>query len=135
MNTESPSPCPCDPPQILLVDDDPGMLSVLSSFLSVNGFAVSTATGGRDALALVEREPLAAVVSDVRMAPMDGLELLARIHAFRPNLPVIMLTAYATRESANDALRLGAFAYLQKPFLNQELLASLRSAVAPPATP
>jgi len=119
----------------LLVDDDPGMLSVLSSFLSVNGFTVSTATGGPEALAILEHEPVAAVVSDVRMAPMDGLELLARIHKTQPTIPVIMLTAYATRDSANDALRLGACAYLQKPFLNHELLRALRSAVAPQATP
>ena len=102
-------------PIVLLVDDDDALLSTFERGLKRRGFEVRTARDGAAALALLETEVVDAVVSDVSMRPMDGLELCERIRGAHPHLPVILLTAFGSLETAVEALRRGAYDFLQKP--------------------
>jgi two-component system response regulator AtoC len=115
---------------ILLVDDDPGARKVARANLGMEGFEVLLASGGEEALSrLAESDPLA-VVSDLKMPDLDGIALMARVHAQRPGLPFVLVTANATVETAVAALRQGAVHYLVKPIRFEELAVVLRHAVA-----
>jgi two-component system response regulator AtoC len=115
---------------VLLVDDDPGTRKVARANLSLEGFEVLVASSGAEALArLAESDPLA-VVSDLKMPDMDGIALMERVHALRPSLPVVLVTAHATVETAVAAMRKGALHYLTKPLRYDELALVLRHAVA-----
>jgi two-component system response regulator AtoC len=111
------------------VDDDPGTRKVARANLGLEGFDVLVASSGAEALArLAESDPLA-LVSDLKMPDMDGIALMARVHAVRPSLPVVLVTAHATVETAVTALRSGALHYLTKPIRYDELALVLRHAV------
>ena len=115
---------------VLLVDDDPGARKVARANLALEGFEVLAASSGSEALArLAESDPLA-VVSDLKMPDMDGIALMERIHAVRPQLPVVLVTAHATVETAVQAMRRGALHYLTKPIRYEELALVLQHAVA-----
>lgn len=116
-------------PLILLVDDDPGILQLLSMRLNASGYRVNTAASGEEALASLEREQPAAVVTDLRMEPMDGMALFARIQEGWPNLPVIMLTAHGSIREAVEATQKGLFSFLTKPIDNRELRQVLEQAL------
>ncbi|MBK8594123.1 MAG: sigma-54-dependent Fis family transcriptional regulator [Holophagales bacterium] len=114
---------------VLLVDDDPGARKVARGNLGLEGFEVLLASSGAEALArLSESDPLA-VVSDLRMPDLDGIELMAAVHAARPGLPFVLVTAHATVETAVEAMRRGAVHYLTKPIRFDELALVLRHAV------
>jgi two-component system response regulator AtoC len=114
----------------MLVDDDPGTRKVGRANLSLEGFEVLVASSGAEALArLAESDPLA-VVTDLKMPDGDGITLMERIHAERPALPVVLVTAHATVETAVQALRRGARHYLVKPIRWDELALVLQQAVA-----
>ncbi|HLS99468.1 MAG: sigma 54-interacting transcriptional regulator [Porticoccaceae bacterium] len=117
-------------PLILVVDDDPGMLQLLGMRLKAFGFRTLAARSGPEALALLEQHPVHVLVSDLRMEPMDGMALFARVHERWPVLPVIMLTAHGTIRDAVDATREGIFAFLTKPVDRDELHSTLNSALA-----
>lgn len=133
--------------KILIVDDDPKVLKLLETLLRVDGQNAVPANGGQAALDLLAQQSFELMISDIRMAPMDGMELFRNVHAKWPHLPVILLTAYGTLETAQSALHNGVFDYLTKPFKVDELtktvkralsdsqkkaeLAGLRSAAAP----
>ncbi len=115
---------------VLVVDDDPGTRKVAKANLSLEGFEVLVASSGAEALArLGESDPLA-VVSDLKMPDLDGIALMDRVHALRPSLPVVLVTAHATVETAVEAMRKGALHYLTKPIRYDELALVLRHAVA-----
>jgi two-component system response regulator AtoC len=115
---------------VLVVDDDPGTRKVARANLGLEGFEVLVASSGAEALArLAESDPLA-VVTDLKMPDLDGIALLQRIHAERPALPVVLVTAHATVETAVQALRHGAQHYLVKPIRWDELALVLRQAVS-----
>jgi two-component system response regulator AtoC len=115
---------------VLVVDDDPGTRKVAKANLSLEGFEVLVASCGAEALArLGESDPLA-VVSDLKMPDLDGIALMDRVHALRPSLPVVLVTAHATVETAVEAMRKGALHYLTKPLRYDELALVLRHAVA-----
>lgn len=114
---------------ILIVDDEPNYLIVLSELLRDEGFEVFTASSGTDAMAQVAEVDLDLVITDMQMPGMDGLQLLEKIKEKNPNLPVIMITAYAEVEKAVAAMQAGAFNYLSKPFSNDELLVNINKAV------
>jgi two-component system response regulator AtoC len=98
--------------------------------LALEGFEVLVASCGTEALArLAESDPLA-LVSDLKMPDMDGISLMERVHAIRPSLPVVLVTAHATVETAVRAMRQGALHYLTKPIRFDELALVLRHAVA-----
>ncbi len=115
--------------KILLVDDEPSILSVLSTLLKAEGFEVTPALGGEKAKECLEAENFDLMLSDIRMAPVNGMELLRQVHEERPAMPVIMLTAYGSVETAIEALKLGAYDYITKPFKVDELLITVRRAL------
>lgn len=100
---------------ILVIEDDDGHRAMLRTMLRAWGYDVTTATDGDEAAALVREKPYDLVLSDVRMARVNGLEVLREILAFNPALPVILMTAYSSVETAVEALRAGARDYLVKP--------------------
>jgi two-component system response regulator AtoC len=115
---------------VLVVDDDPGTRKVARANLGLEGFEVLVASSAAEALArLGESDPLA-IVTDLKMPDVDGIALMERIHAERPALPVVLVTAHATVETAVQALRRGAHHYLVKPIRWDELALVLRQAVA-----
>jgi DNA-binding NtrC family response regulator len=115
--------------KILLVDDEPSILSVLSTLLKAESYEVQSALGGEKAKALMLAEPFDLMISDVRMSPINGMELLRLAHDERPAMPVIMLTAHGSVETAIEALKLGAFDYVTKPFKVDELLITVQRAI------
>ena len=114
---------------ILIVDDEPNYLIVLSELLRDEGFEVFTAQGGQEALPIVRDTDLDLIISDMKMPGMDGIQLLEQAKKIIRELPVILITAYAEVEKAVEAMRLGAFTYLAKPFSNEALLASVYKAI------
>ena len=114
---------------ILIVDDEPNYQIVLAELLKDEGYEVFTADSGLAGLPIVRSTDLDLVLSDMKMPGMDGIEFLAKIKEFNRELPVILITAYAEVEKAVEAMRLGAFTYLAKPFSNQQLLASVTKAI------
>lgn len=114
---------------ILVVDDEPNYLIVLSELLRDEGYEVFTADSGISGLNIARKTDLDMVISDMKMPGMDGIELLAKLKEFNQHLPVILITAYAEVEKAVEAMHLGAFTYLAKPFSNEQLLASVNKAV------
>jgi len=114
---------------ILIVDDEPNYQIVLAEILKDEGYEVFTAESGVAGLPIVYSTDLDLVLSDMKMPGMDGIEFLAKIKEYNRELPVILITAYAEVEKAVEAMRLGAFTYLAKPFSNQQLLASVTKAI------
>ncbi|WP_192457342.1 two-component system response regulator GlrR [Musicola keenii] len=100
---------------LLLVDDDPSLLKLLGMRLSSEGFAVTTAGSGQEALKLLHREQIDLVISDLRMDEMDGMALFAEIQKVQPGLPVIILTAHGSIPDAVAATQKGVFSFLTKP--------------------
>ena len=92
-------------PRILIVDDEPDMLENCSRILSRQGYSCVTAENGRAALALLEHEHPDLVLTDLKMPDVDGMTLLRHVHEMDPALPVIVVTGFATFESAVAAVR------------------------------
>lgn len=114
--------------KILVVDDEARILLLLQSLLKANGYEAATAKDGLQALDLLKKEAFDIVISDLRMVPMDGMTLFREIKTLFPNMPVILLTAYASVETAIEAMKSGAFDYLSKPFKVDEMLATIKRA-------
>ncbi len=114
---------------ILVVDDEPNYLIVLAELLRDEDYEVFTADSATAALPIVRNTDLDLVLSDMKMPGMDGIAFMKKIKEFNKNLPVILITAYAEVEKAVEAMHLGAFTYLAKPFSNEQLLASIRKAI------
>lgn len=115
--------------RILLVDDEPSILNVLSTLLKTESHDVVPVRGGDKALELVRSDHFDLMISDVRMTPIDGIELLKLVRKERPALAVIMLTAYGSVETAVEAMKEGAFDYVTKPFKVDELLITVQRAL------
>lgn len=103
-------------PQILIVDDEEIVRKNMTHVLVRENYAVQTARDGYEALAAMEKTEFDVVLTDFKMERMDGLELLDKIKAHAPNTQVIMITGYATINTAVDAMKKGAFHYIAKPF-------------------
>ncbi|HFQ82345.1 MAG TPA: sigma-54-dependent Fis family transcriptional regulator [Desulfobacterales bacterium] len=114
---------------ILVVDDEPNYLIVIAELLGEEGFETITADNGAKALALMKGADIDLVLTDMQMPDMDGFALLEAVKSSRPEMPVIMITAYGEVEKAVRAMRSGAFNYITKPFNNDELLASINKAL------
>ncbi len=115
--------------KILVIDDDESLRRVLEYNLAQEGYAVLTAASGEQGLELLKKEGADLVVTDVRMAGMDGLHVLQQAHKLDPNIQVIILTAFGTIEMAVEAMKAGAFHYISKPFNRDELKLTLRKAL------
>ena len=116
--------------KILLVDDDPGILKLLSLRLEAAGFLIETANSGHQALGKLEAFHPHLIITDLRMEGMDGLALFNVVNEKYPSLPVIMLTAHGTIPDAVDATRKGVFSYLTKPFDSQQLILNIKTALS-----
>ncbi|MCL2669544.1 MAG: sigma-54 dependent transcriptional regulator [Syntrophaceae bacterium] len=115
--------------RILVVEDDASMRMVLKAMLKKEGYEVSTAADGMEALKILSCERITVVATDLKMPRLDGMGLLERIMRDDPSLPVIILTAHGTVTNAVDALKKGAFDYITKPFEQDELKAVILKAV------
>lgn len=118
------------PLHILLVDDQKSLRRSLSLMLLGAGFDTSEAESGRQALAILSQAEYDLVITDLRMDDMSGIDLLREIKQIKPHLPVILITAYGSIESAVDAMRLGAFDYLTKPFSEHDILEKIHASQA-----
>mgnify|MGYP001003675781 CR=1 FL=1 len=126
---------------IWIVDDDHSIRFVLEKALAREQLAVRSFSNGRDVIAALDDDEPQVLVSDIRMPGMSGIDLLARVKARKPDLPVIVMTAYSDLDSAVSAFQGGAFEYLPKPFdvpravelIRRAMEESLREAVGTPA--
>jgi len=116
-------------PRILLVDDDQDLLQLIAMRFAAVGYEVATAASGEAALARLKVSRPHVVVTDLRMAGIDGMALFDAIRRKAPDLPVIILTAHGTIPDAVAAVKRGVFGYLTKPFDAKELLAEVERAV------
>lgn len=116
-------------PTVLLVEDDAPLRQSLAQWLTLNGFEVLQATNGDAALGMMAGKALDVVLSDVRMAGMDGLELLSAIRKTWPDLPVVLLSGHGDVPMAVSAIQAGAFNFLTKPYVPEQLIGTLNNAV------
>lgn len=116
-------------PRIVVVDDDKNFLRVISYRLRDLGFEVFETPSAEESISLVQQRRPDLAITDLRMPEMDGQELLDRLAALDPGLPVIILTAHGTTENAIEAKRAGAFAFLTKPFEFEELVQTIANAL------
>lgn len=109
--------------RILAVDDEPIVLDSFRKILVLAGFSIDTVETGQEALTLVRRNDYDFVFTDLKMPGMDGLDVTKAVKHLRPDIDVVMITGYATIESAVDAMKYGSMDYVQKPFTEDELVA------------
>jgi two-component system, NtrC family, response regulator AtoC len=107
--------------QVLIVDDEPNLRKILAAQLSRDGYDVLTAEDGEQGLAALKEHHIDLVVTDLKMPKIDGMQLLRAALAEDPDLPIVMITAHGTVDTAVEALKLGAFDYLTKPFDKDEV--------------
>ena len=116
-------------PAVLVIDDEQGILESLRILLKHEGYDVETVQGGKAGLEALKRGRPDVVLADIRMPQVSGLDILAAAREQDPEMPVILMTAQASLQSAVQAVNQGAFQYIQKPFPNDSLLESCRRAV------
>ena len=117
------------PKRILIVDDEPSIRMVLRAHLNRSGYQVTAAENGAEAVALLRNEAFQLVVSDLKMPVMGGMEVLEHCQIEYPGLPVILITAHGTVDSAVEAIKRGAQDYITKPFDSDELLPIIEKAL------
>src|SRR5919198_5978383 len=114
---------------ILIIDDEEIMREILETLLSREGYSVRVAAGGAEGVELAKSIPFDAAIVDVMMPGMDGMAVLEELKKLDDDLPVIMITAFASVENAIAAMKRGALDYITKPFKNDEVLVVIRNAV------
>jgi ATP-dependent Lon protease len=117
------------PQKVLVVDDEESARRNLEHVLTKEGYAVSTAASGVEALSLLERDRFDIVVTDLRMESVDGMEVLEKAKARDPEVEVIMISGYATDPVAKEAMKRGSFHFFAKPFKFEELRETIQSAL------
>lgn len=115
--------------KILVVDDDLNILRVLKMRLESEDYIVTTVSEAQEAIDKVKEEEFDLALLDLKLAQGNGIELMETLHNIHPEMPVIILTAYGTIESAVEAMKKGAYSYLTKPFDHQELLLQIRNGI------
>jgi DNA-binding NtrC family response regulator len=115
--------------RILIVEDDDLMRELMTKILAGEHYHIFQASSGEEALKLLQEQTIDLVLTDLRLTGMNGLQLLTEIRAFDPEIVVIVMTAYASVETAVEAMRKGAYDYLTKPFINDEIRVMLRRAL------
>jgi two-component system response regulator PilR (NtrC family) len=116
-------------PRILVVDDEPSIREFLQIMLKREKMVVETAVNGREALEKLQDEDFDLIISDIQMPELSGLELLAKVREKDPQSLVLMITAFGSTESAVEAMKLGAFDYLTKPFKIDDVKVRIRKAL------
>jgi two-component system response regulator PilR (NtrC family) len=128
-STDNRQPTTGNRSRILVVDDEPSMRELLDILLRREGHEVFTASNGRKAIEILEREPIDLLISDIKMPDMSGVDVLKAAKMLDPDLIGIMVTAYASVENAVEAMHLGAYDYVSKPFNVEELKLRIRKAL------
>ncbi len=108
-------------PTLLVTDDDPDTVKILTRYLDGYDYHILTAGNGKEALAIIEREPVHLLITDLVMPSMDGLALTKAVKAYNPAIVVLMVTAFASIETAVKAMQAGAADYITKPVIPEEL--------------
>jgi two-component system, NtrC family, nitrogen regulation response regulator NtrX len=116
-------------PRILVVDDESAIRDSLKMILEYEGYEVHGAATGQDGLVLVDRDAPDLVLLDIKMAGMDGLEVLQRLRAGHETVPVVMISGHATVSTAVEATKLGAFDFIEKPLSTERVLVTVRNAL------
>jgi DNA-binding NtrC family response regulator len=114
--------------RLLLVDDEVGFLDVLAKRLGKRGIAVTAAASGQEAIQLLRRHDFEVAVVDLKMADMDGIDVLSIFKKMAPDLAVIILTGHGSEQAAREGIEKGAFDYLTKPCSLEALLDIVRAA-------
>jgi DNA-binding NtrC family response regulator len=118
------------PERILVVDDEPNMLRLLKTILmDKTGYEVTTTNNPLEVSKLLQEEPYDLVVSDLKMPVVDGIDLIDIIKKIDPGLPVIIITAYGTIETAEEAILKGAYDFITKPFRKETILITIKRAL------
>ena len=117
-------------PRLLIVDDDAGTLQSLARALALEGYTTLSASSAARALERLAEEPVDAVLSDVVMPGMDGLQLLQKLREVAPHVPVVLMSGQASIDTAIQATRLGALDFVEKPVSLERLLLTLRGVAA-----
>src|SRR5688572_26944452 len=122
-------------PKIFVIDDDPDICSLLKRFLSRYGFEVLESHSGKKALNILETFVPDLVMADFRLEDMDGKALLIKIKEKYPKVPVIIITGYSDIKTAVEVMKLGAYDYVTKPLIPDEILMTIRKALNAPVEP
>ncbi|MDX2481660.1 MAG: response regulator, partial [Desulfuromusa sp.] len=115
--------------KILVIDDEAVIREGLRQALTMEGYQVIVAPNGKVGMEKLQKDSFSVVISDLKMPIMGGIEVLKTISVLQPNVPVIIITGFATVDSAVDAMKNGAFEYLTKPFLPDQIIEKVQSAV------
>ena len=115
--------------KILIVDDDPSIRNMLTIVLKKSGYGVVSTDSGKSTLDRLKKETFELIISDIKMADINGIELLKKIKSINPEIPVIMITAFASANDAVEAMKLGAEDYVTKPFNLDELKIIIERAI------
>lgn len=115
--------------KILVVDDEESIREFFEIMLKREGYEVFTAANGREGLEVLKRQPVDLVISDIQMPEMSGMELLTKVKELDPEMLVLMITAFGSTETAVEAMKLGAYDYVQKPFKIDEVKIIIRQAL------
>jgi DNA-binding NtrC family response regulator len=112
--------------KILVIDDEAIVRTSCERTLIPEGYEVRVASGGREGLSLLEQEPFSLVLLDLKMPDIDGIDVLNTIKEKWPETKVVMITGYSTVDTAVQALRLGAFNFIEKPFTPDTLISAVK---------
>ena len=115
--------------RILVVDDEEIIRNLLQDTLSKTGYKTKTAKDGQEAIELIENEPFEIIITDLKMPGMNGVELLQHVQKINPDICILIITAYGTVESSVNAMKLGAYDYICKPFELEEMKVIIEKAV------
>jgi DNA-binding NtrC family response regulator len=115
--------------KILVIDDDPAMLEMVKVFLKSEGYEVNTAISGQDALKLTESERFDLILTDLHLLDLDGIEIVRRIKEHTPDTEIIMISGQSTLADTIEAIKVGAFYFVEKPFELEELMALIEKAL------
>ncbi|MEW6739774.1 MAG: sigma-54 dependent transcriptional regulator [Nitrospirota bacterium] len=113
-------------PKILIVDDEPDICRALEFLLKREGYTVTSVNSGEDAIEKLKTNGFDVVITDLKMGRVDGMAVLEKAKEINPDMPVIMMTAFASIESAVEAMKRGAADYIVKPFLNEEIKLTIK---------
>jgi CheY-like chemotaxis protein len=115
--------------RILVVDDEPIILDSLRKVLVLAGYSIDTVENGKEALGLIQKEDYDFVFTDLKMPEIDGIEVTKAVKKLRPDIDVIVITGYATIESAVETMKYGATDYIQKPYTEDELIEFVKNSL------
>ncbi|HET9440000.1 MAG TPA: sigma-54 dependent transcriptional regulator [Longimicrobiales bacterium] len=118
-----------EPPRVLAVDDEQVVCESIRRVLSLEGYAVTTTTSAREGLELVRKQQFDLILLDIKMPEVDGIEFLREARSISPEAEVLIITGYATIETAVEAMKLGAFDYLEKPVSPPQLIVAAARAL------